>query len=228
MLARYYEASLGRFLSVDPVLKGATSLANPQRWNRYTYALNNPIAFVDPDGRDVVYADKLARQYVDSARKISPGTEKLLKSLAADHSKLVTFRTGDAADPSGPGNKIRLAETRSDYPPTGDVKYKATVTIDHDDISRTGTSRKTVVIHEVVGHVGPDSQLTREQADNAPSDEEREAEAQMLTEQELQSIPKNNRPARIPGTMVAGGGTPGQSPKVLVNGVDMSDPFTGR
>lgn len=40
----------GRFLSVDQHL-GKPGV--PQSWNRYSYALNNPLKFVDPDGRDV-------------------------------------------------------------------------------------------------------------------------------------------------------------------------------
>jgi len=48
MHARYYNAALGRFLSVDPVL-GKPAL--PQSWNRYTYVMNNPINRADPDGR---------------------------------------------------------------------------------------------------------------------------------------------------------------------------------
>ena len=27
---------------------------NPQRWNRYAYSLNNPLKYLDPDGRDVM------------------------------------------------------------------------------------------------------------------------------------------------------------------------------
>lgn len=53
MLARYYEPGVGRFISTDPVAKLGRNLLSPQRWNRYTYALNNPIKFLDPDGRDV-------------------------------------------------------------------------------------------------------------------------------------------------------------------------------
>jgi len=41
----------GRFLSVDPVLGDPH---NPQSWNRYTYARNNPIRYTDPDGRCTV------------------------------------------------------------------------------------------------------------------------------------------------------------------------------
>jgi RHS repeat-associated protein len=51
MHARYYDGSMGRFLSVDPVLDVRRALPQPQRWNRYAYAVNNPIRNVDPDGR---------------------------------------------------------------------------------------------------------------------------------------------------------------------------------
>jgi RHS repeat-associated protein len=49
MHARYYDPKLGRFLSVDPHI-GDPQV--PQSWNRYTYALNNPIKFIDPTGKD--------------------------------------------------------------------------------------------------------------------------------------------------------------------------------
>lgn len=32
------------------------NIQSPQRWNRYSYALNNPLKFVDPDGRDLYIA----------------------------------------------------------------------------------------------------------------------------------------------------------------------------
>jgi RHS repeat-associated protein len=47
--ARFYHATHGRMLSVDPLSVGA--MADPQRWNRYAYALNSPQTMVDPDGR---------------------------------------------------------------------------------------------------------------------------------------------------------------------------------
>lgn len=50
--ARYYDSGLARFVSIDPVLLGDFSkfLANPQSLNSYSYALNNPIALIDPFG----------------------------------------------------------------------------------------------------------------------------------------------------------------------------------
>ncbi|MFN0166383.1 MAG: RHS repeat domain-containing protein [Bryobacteraceae bacterium] len=48
--ARYFSGAQGRFTSVDPAMESADS-SNPQSWNRYTYALNNPLRYTDPDGR---------------------------------------------------------------------------------------------------------------------------------------------------------------------------------
>jgi RHS repeat-associated protein len=48
MQQRYYDQSLGRFLSVDPVTANSNNGVN---FNRYKYALNNPYRFTDPDGR---------------------------------------------------------------------------------------------------------------------------------------------------------------------------------
>jgi RHS repeat-associated protein len=46
--ARYYDSSLGRFVTRD-IIHGAYTA--PQTLNRYTYCLNNPLLYVDPDGR---------------------------------------------------------------------------------------------------------------------------------------------------------------------------------
>ena len=47
MNARYYLPGLGRFASPDTLVPDPT---NPQAFNRYTYVLNNPLAFTDPSG----------------------------------------------------------------------------------------------------------------------------------------------------------------------------------
>ena len=48
--ARQYNPRIGRFTSLDPVYSG---LFEPQRWNRYAYALNSPLTLVDPEGLNV-------------------------------------------------------------------------------------------------------------------------------------------------------------------------------
>jgi len=59
--ARYYSSIQGRFTSVDPydplnsgedIMSRDQYILQPQNWNRYTYALNNPNKYVDPDGKN--------------------------------------------------------------------------------------------------------------------------------------------------------------------------------
>ncbi len=51
-LARHMDAAIGRFLSPDPAGNFVADLTNPQSWNLYGYALNNPLVFIDPSGLD--------------------------------------------------------------------------------------------------------------------------------------------------------------------------------
>jgi RHS repeat-associated protein len=52
--ARYYGSAIARFTTLDPAMTFQANLVDPQRWNRYAYAKNNPLVFVDPDGRETV------------------------------------------------------------------------------------------------------------------------------------------------------------------------------
>jgi RHS repeat-associated protein len=51
--ARYYASQTGRFTTVDPYLDVQKALVDPQQWNRYAYVRNNPLRYVDPDGRAI-------------------------------------------------------------------------------------------------------------------------------------------------------------------------------
>jgi RHS repeat-associated protein len=104
MHARYYDPYMGRFLSVDPKQR-RTPLSNPQMWNRYAYALNNPLNFVDLDGEDVtpirvlMSGGKAKIGYVDS--RMVPRLQTLVTTA---HKQGVSFtfssllRTQDEQD----------------------------------------------------------------------------------------------------------------------------------
>ena len=49
MQARYYDPTIGRFLSIDPVTFMDTG--SPAMFNRYAYTFNDPVNMIDPDGR---------------------------------------------------------------------------------------------------------------------------------------------------------------------------------
>jgi hypothetical protein len=59
----------GRFTSPDPTFLNILKVTNPQRWNLYGYAINNPLRYVDPDGEEAIaiyypgYQDAVHRNY---------------------------------------------------------------------------------------------------------------------------------------------------------------------
>lgn len=64
MFSAYYDPSIGRFLSTDPVQANANTGAS---FNRYWYAANNPYKFTDPDGRQERISD--VRAYSDPVQR---------------------------------------------------------------------------------------------------------------------------------------------------------------
>jgi len=58
--ARYYDQKIGRFTQIDPLVLNESEkplsdiLQNPQELNGYSYALNNPLKYVDPNGKNPI------------------------------------------------------------------------------------------------------------------------------------------------------------------------------
>ena len=52
--ARYYDPVIGRFISPDTVVQ---SFSSPQKLNRYSYCVNNPLKYTDPSGNIVNIRD---------------------------------------------------------------------------------------------------------------------------------------------------------------------------
>jgi len=61
--ARYYDPALGRFISADTVIQ---TIRNPQSLNRYSYASNNPMRYIDPTGHLDLGAPDLTCNICDS------------------------------------------------------------------------------------------------------------------------------------------------------------------
>jgi RHS repeat-associated protein len=52
--ARYYASSMGRWMSPDPINLTNARLLNPANTlNKYVYGANNPLKYVDQDGKDI-------------------------------------------------------------------------------------------------------------------------------------------------------------------------------
>ena len=72
--ARYYNPELRRFVQADSILP---DVYDPQQLNRYSYVKNNPLKYIDPDGReskdfDFDSADKINTAFWSNARKGKP------------------------------------------------------------------------------------------------------------------------------------------------------------
>nr|WP_240600349.1 RHS repeat-associated core domain-containing protein [Lysobacter silvestris] len=78
MQQRYYDPTIGRFLSTDPVQANANTGA---LFNRFAYASNNPYKFTDPDGRQDAYYHVQA--IVDGWRRTADWVQKKFDTAVA-------------------------------------------------------------------------------------------------------------------------------------------------
>ena len=78
--ARSQQFNLGRFLSTD-VLMGATT--DPQSWNRYAYAGNNPLRYLDPDGNEKAPAEALGNVLISIGRQLQASVGNVVATRPA-------------------------------------------------------------------------------------------------------------------------------------------------
>lgn len=89
--ARYCDSVLGRFTGVDPSRRSADPL-NPQSWNRYAYTFNNPLKFVDPDGREPI---KLNNPTAGLTSNEGAGPAEMLRGAVLAFVEAVSKTQGD-------------------------------------------------------------------------------------------------------------------------------------
>jgi RHS repeat-associated protein len=80
-LARYYSSTQGRFTSPDPIFISDWQTANPQLWNLYNYVGNNPLAYVDPTGMELV---RLGQHTDEEIKRRQKEIDQQLKALKND------------------------------------------------------------------------------------------------------------------------------------------------
>jgi RHS repeat-associated protein len=114
--ARYYSSNMGRWSSPDPSGLAYADPTNPQSLNLYSYVLNNPLAFTDPDGLECVWDDGS----FDSADDKDTGSHSGCSAAGGTYVDPKAFSTIGAGDWSGQANS-QIAQVASTL--SGDNNY---------------------------------------------------------------------------------------------------------
>jgi RHS repeat-associated protein len=149
MHARYYSASVGRFLSVDRAIESVDP-GKPQSWNRYSYVRSNPLTFTDPTGRILWFSGG------DDALDL------LRRSINADLGKAATFSIGANG----------VATLTVDSGVTATKEQQAMITMLSGAISDPNVTRIAVVLNDpgqFMGKSGQDGQMSMDIGDMAAS-----------------------------------------------------------
>ena len=84
--ARFRNAALGMWLSADPLADEYPSQSP------YNYALNNPVVYYDPDGREVVFSDSSeAADAANALNEVNSGANISVEAVVEEHSFLGLF-----------------------------------------------------------------------------------------------------------------------------------------
>jgi RHS repeat-associated protein len=105
--ARYYSNQAGRFTSVDPLLTSAKR-GQPQSWNRYSYCVNNPLKYIDPNG--LIWGT-----YADNFGTTHYHWYKDQKELEASDATVLDMPHGHFIYQAGDNQWVRLDEDSSHW-----------------------------------------------------------------------------------------------------------------
>jgi RHS repeat-associated protein len=138
-MARYYDSTVGRFCSADP-LGGHPD--NPQTWNRYAYVGNDPVNLTDPSGRGWLNWLELAASLLAdafTAGATTPETADLTATLLGIQQETAAIATigaitqvGDQANQKGqqgtgqplPPLAAQTTQTPAGYRPCPPVLFR--------------------------------------------------------------------------------------------------------
>lgn len=123
-LFRQYSPAQGRWLVPDPAGLAAVDPTNPQTWNRYAYALNNPLSNIDPLGQECVWDDG-SYDSNDDPDSGSPEQCKGLGGQWVDHSFFQNTMNNGAPWADWSPNANSTLTCGGITPPAGPINYSA-------------------------------------------------------------------------------------------------------
>ena len=108
--ARYYDPLALRWISADPLFRFVPDIAplDPQRHNLYSFSLNNPLRYYDPDGRN-----PLAIPVFTAARACIANPAKCAAALSAVASVFINNNPDRTQDASPDSSSSSSSQTRT-------------------------------------------------------------------------------------------------------------------
>jgi len=170
--ARYYSSAQGRFLSADPLLSSG-EVEEPQTWNRYSYALNNPLVFTDPSGL-YVYGKRVTDEQKEQFEAALKQAKENLKKIAEVYGeKSKEYEKAKAAlDAYGEPNKANgVIVTVSDKIAGGlTTRDGKNIVVSFNPSKFSSGFFGSLIGHEGVHIVGEQSKNSRSRSFNEESD----------------------------------------------------------
>jgi len=102
---RYYDYELGQFTQIDPQWDDLPSVTP------YQYAINNPLKYIDPDGKIIVNANSQDAQTIKMNMEVTPEGAKLYKEME-ESERLIELNLSDDSPIDPDTDKKVLGNTR--------------------------------------------------------------------------------------------------------------------